>query len=164
MYLAHERSLRVVVGQGGRSDAACSEVGPRALSIRQPWAWAILHGGKRVENRTWYTSYRGPIYLHAALRVDYDAIEGLFEVISSVDPRPPAYRGAIVGKADLVDCVRPEAVPVDQYSWAMGPWCFVFERVVALSKPFAMRGSLGLFSVDPRDELKIVASERFLQS
>lgn len=25
----------------------------RALSIRQPWAWAILHAGKRVENRGW---------------------------------------------------------------------------------------------------------------
>lgn len=25
----------------------------KALSIRQPWAWAILHAGKDVENRDW---------------------------------------------------------------------------------------------------------------
>lgn len=24
-----------------------------ALSVRQPWAWAILHAGKDVENRKW---------------------------------------------------------------------------------------------------------------
>lgn len=24
-----------------------------ALSVQQPWAWAILHAGKDVENRTW---------------------------------------------------------------------------------------------------------------
>ena len=24
-----------------------------ALSIRAPWAWAIFHAGKDIENRTW---------------------------------------------------------------------------------------------------------------
>lgn len=24
----------------------------RILTVRQPWAWAIIHGGKDVENRT----------------------------------------------------------------------------------------------------------------
>jgi hypothetical protein len=24
----------------------------RALTVRQPWAWAIVHGGKDIENRT----------------------------------------------------------------------------------------------------------------
>lgn len=38
----------------------------KALSIRQPWAWAILHTGKSVENRDWYTEYRGRVLLHAS--------------------------------------------------------------------------------------------------
>jgi len=25
----------------------------RALTLRQPWAWAIVHGQKRIENRPW---------------------------------------------------------------------------------------------------------------
>lgn len=38
------------------------------LSIRQPWAWAILHAGKTIENREWpRCSYRGPIFIHASL-------------------------------------------------------------------------------------------------
>ena len=38
----------------------------KALSIRQPWAWLILHGGKDIENRTWATKLRGRVLIHAA--------------------------------------------------------------------------------------------------
>ena len=36
-----------------------------ALTVRQPWAWAIVHGPKRVENRTRPTSQPGCILIHA---------------------------------------------------------------------------------------------------
>ena len=38
------------------SDERWVDYGPPsvALSVRQPWAWAIIHGGKDVENRTKY--------------------------------------------------------------------------------------------------------------
>jgi hypothetical protein len=40
----------------------------KALSIRQPWAYAICHLSKRVENRAWKhpPSYRGPLLIHAS--------------------------------------------------------------------------------------------------
>ncbi len=45
----------------------------KALSIRQPWAWAIVHAGKRIENRSRadgrmpsLCTYRGPLLIHAA--------------------------------------------------------------------------------------------------
>ncbi len=38
----------------------------RALSLREPWLWAIFDAGKRVENRVWNLSYRGPVLLHAS--------------------------------------------------------------------------------------------------
>ncbi|MHC4404130.1 MAG: ASCH domain-containing protein [Planctomycetota bacterium] len=37
----------------------------KALTICQPWAWAIIHGPKPVENRGWATKYRGPLAIHA---------------------------------------------------------------------------------------------------
>ena len=37
----------------------------KALSVRAPWWWAILHG-KPVENRDWQTNYRGEVLLHAS--------------------------------------------------------------------------------------------------
>ncbi|MFI7644097.1 ASCH domain-containing protein [Nonomuraea sp. NPDC049400] len=44
----------------------------KALSVRQPWAWAITHGQKDIENRTWTTGYRGPLAIHAGARWDED--------------------------------------------------------------------------------------------
>lgn len=31
----------------------CSVTDWRALTVRQPWTWAICHAGKDIENRTW---------------------------------------------------------------------------------------------------------------
>lgn len=47
----------------------------RCLTIRQPWAWAIATQGKDVENRTWKTSYRGLLAIHAGSTLDGDADE-----------------------------------------------------------------------------------------
>ena len=45
----------------------------KAVSVHQPWAWAILHAGKNVENRTWATRHCGPLLIHAAWsRRSYD--------------------------------------------------------------------------------------------
>jgi hypothetical protein len=44
----------------------------RILTVRQPWAWAIIHGGKDVENRVRNVAgdYRGPVAIHAGLTWD----------------------------------------------------------------------------------------------
>lgn len=42
----------------------------RGLTIRQPWASCIVEKGKRVENRTWSTDYRGPLLIHAGQGID----------------------------------------------------------------------------------------------
>ena len=42
----------------------------RAISIRQPWAHAILHLGKNIENRPMRTHYRGRILIQASLKVE----------------------------------------------------------------------------------------------
>lgn len=42
----------------------------RALTVRQPWAWAIFHG-KDVENRSnWRYTYVGGLGIHAGLRLE----------------------------------------------------------------------------------------------
>ncbi len=38
----------------------------RILSLMQPYAWMVVHGGKNIENRRWNTSYRGPFLIHAS--------------------------------------------------------------------------------------------------
>lgn len=142
-----------VSAAGSAFDEECATVA-RALSIRQPWTWAVLYAGKRVENRTWYTDYRGPIFIHAGLRVDWAAVEDLRAEITAIPmPRPVAHCGGLVASAILADCVRPDEVRESQRDWAVGPWCFVLEEVVPLARPVSHPGALGLFALDPRAEL-----------
>lgn len=38
----------------------------KALTLTQPWATLIAIGAKQIETRSWSTSYRGPMAIHAA--------------------------------------------------------------------------------------------------
>jgi hypothetical protein len=45
----------------------------KIITIRQPWAHLIVNGSKNIENRTWPTSYRGPVLIHASLNINRKA-------------------------------------------------------------------------------------------
>ncbi len=40
----------------------------KALTLYQPWAQLVVLGIKTIETRSWSTSYRGPLAIHAGLR------------------------------------------------------------------------------------------------
>ena len=63
----------------------------RILTVKQPWAWAIIHGQKDVENRTKSLGpYRGPVAIHAGLvKPDHEAI-----VKVTVVAPPPQFQGS----------------------------------------------------------------------
>lgn len=117
-----------------------------ALSIRQPWAWLILHAGKDIENRQWRTSVRGRVLIHAAkgmTRMEYE--EAAMFLVTDI-PREiqlPAFealpRGGIVGSVDITGC------------WVkhQSPWfCGFYGFSLANPKPLPFipcRGALGFF-------------------
>jgi hypothetical protein len=112
----------------------------RAISIRQPWAYAVLHLGKDVENRSRETHYRGRILIQAGLRVERDEALKL-----KLDP-DELPTGAIVGSVDIVDCVRNS-----KSKWAIrGQWHWVLENPRHLAKPIPFKGALGFILVPPR--------------
>ena len=81
----------------------------RCLSIKQPWAWAILNG-KPVENRTWLTYYRGPFLIHASKTFDHHGFLWLLNNEWELFDVPLPHRdnfemGGIVGKGKIIDCV-----------------------------------------------------------
>jgi hypothetical protein len=74
-----------------------------ALSVRQPWAWAIGRGHKRVGNRDWDTRFRGTLAIHASLSVDLDSAERPIVRSAGWDPGDPmAAIGGIVAVVSLV--------------------------------------------------------------
>jgi hypothetical protein len=121
--------------------------GPRVLSVRQPWAWAIACGRKKVENRTWKTPYRGTVYIHASSTLDRKAVAWIRRTfgISVPDGLP---RCAVIAVAELTDVVtRKTATRFGK--WFEGPHGLVFENVRPLPSPVHTLGKLNLFRPSP---------------
>lgn len=104
------------------------------LTLKQPWAWAVFHAGKDVENRSAGTPYRGRLYIHAGVRYDLDAIDALLQL----GYRPPLDmpHGVIVGHVELVDVVRDSTS-----RWATpGAMHWILAKPHLLSDPIPHRG------------------------
>lgn len=95
----------------------------KALSIRQPWAHLIVHGGKDIENRTWKTKYRGTVLIHASKKIDVTAYANLKSMGVDLPPLEKLQVGGIVGKAEITDCVESS-----ESEWFSGPFGFKMEN------------------------------------
>lgn len=138
----------------------------KALSVRQPWAWLILHAWKDIENRDWFYRYPGVadarrlvasgerFLIHAGkgmTRAEYEDALHTAHLISRTHPFPaelalPALadlpRGGIVGSARLSAFVKRHPSP-----WFFGPLGLVLADVQPI--PFTpLKGALGFFEVE----------------
>jgi len=96
----------------------------KCLSIRQSWAWIITHPEillkcgiepKLHENREWTTKYRGPLLLHAGIKIEKETQDPAYWIWKFGESSGAALAHeimkaematkAIVGIADLVDMV-----------------------------------------------------------
>ena len=123
----------------------------KALSIRQPWAWLICKGYKDIENRDWFTGFRGRIYVHAGKipdddawdfvedRLDYKVWDAIWDM-TWLDRN--LTKGALIGEVDIVDCVSKS-----ESRWFVGKYGFVLKNPVLYDKPIFCRGRLGFFEV-----------------
>ncbi|GHJ34302.1 ASCH domain-containing protein [Streptomyces hygroscopicus] len=115
----------------------------KALTVRQPYADAIIHGTKRVENRT----QRPPadvlgrlILIHAGLEPHASGVTAA----DFTDEQWPDVRGAIIGMAKLTGChLETDGCCVP---WGMaGHWHWELDKVSAL-RPVPAKGKLGLWN------------------
>ncbi len=112
----------------------------RLLSVRQPWAWQILHEHKDVENRIIPTSgYRGWVAIHAARTPDDEAL-GLLPAVPPrwVDAERQFEYEAVIGVVRLVDVHDASWCGEDQYG-----------RPLEMCSPWALRSFLHLVLTDP---------------
>lgn len=47
----------------------------KAITLWQPWATLVAIGAKKIETRSWSTSYHGPLAIHAAIRIPGSAVK-----------------------------------------------------------------------------------------
>src|SRR5271157_978942 len=81
-----------------------------ALSIRQPWAWAVIHAGKDVENRSENMARRAEkligqtVLIHAGKTVDLDGFDALDNF--GIYPPEDLLLGGVIGSARIEAVVR----------------------------------------------------------
>ena len=130
-----------------------------ALSIRQPWAYAILHLGKDRENRTWQNGFTGRLIVHASKTIDQGAVLWLRSQGYEIPTALPT--GALVGEVTVTGCRRASARALGRSrmpecawaaipgvsDWEEGPYCFELADPEAWENPIRYAGSLGFFTV-----------------
>lgn len=143
----------------------------RVLTVRQPWAWAIIHGGKNVENRRRSLGpYRGLVAIHAGIGeyVKGTAAGEALKAAHGTEIPTTLHFGAVIGVVDLVDVCASSWAQMDAEQavcclsrWAqMPPEGGVIHHLHLhnprpLARPIPARGRLGLWRPDTDLETEI---------
>lgn len=118
----------------------------KTLSIKQPWAYAILHLGKDVENRTWKTKFTGELLIHAGKSYDKKGAEFLKSQGFKVPADLPM--GGIVGSVTVISCTESS-----ESNW-WNEECFAWNLKSPMVREFIpYKGQLGLFNVTTPGEV-----------
>mgnify|MGYP001499275894 CR=1 FL=1 len=153
----------------------------KAISLRQPWASLVAIGAKQIETRSWFTSYRGPIAIHASARL-LPADRALLRqepFLSALLADELVYFGAgmqEIGHRLPLGCVVATAQlvrvwPTDSFGFLLGlseaerafgdygpgRWACLLEDVRPLAEPVPAKGALGLWEWVGDEQAKYVA-------
>lgn len=137
----------------------------KVLTLKQPWAWAILHAGKDVENRVQAFTHRGDLGIHAGLSWDprgaanqmiRRAVWDAYGTTAPLDNHRAWsavwHHGEIVGSVTLTDvhhanprcCASPWA---ERHGDRITHLCVTDPTVYAT--PIPAQGMLGLWTYEP---------------
>lgn len=137
----------------------------KALTLYQPWAHLVAIGAKRIETRSWRTSYRGPLAIHAGVNTKYVSSRSKDYICGDEPFRsllPPAIEfGVIVAVCELVACASLDghqlsfqkgsttwlltAQELDFGDYTPGRYAWLLANVKPLANPIPAKGSLGLW-------------------
>ena len=133
----------------------------KVLSFLQPWASLTVMGLKKLETRSWSTSHRGELLIHASM--------GRAGALLAKEPPFSKYIkgfsmlpfGAIIGKVVLTDVIKVESLhlsgeAINRLSmeerafgdYSNGRFVWVLEEPEILRQPIPVKGTLGLWNFD----------------
>lgn len=128
----------------------------KAITVSQPFASLIACGGKFVENRTWPTSHRGQLAIHAGKGTQYlsraeiaDHAQGVIAVCNLAACLPLS---TILTHAEKT----PDAIAHGVHTWVQlrdhdhteGPFCWILTDIRIVG-PYECSGKQGLWNWDP---------------
>lgn len=128
----------------------------KAITIKEPWASMIAHGFKTIETRSWATSYRGKIAIHAGKgKPDKEWMDNVPEMMEMIDG--DIHPGCIVAYADIVDCKRMTEDMIDDIKknhaeyisgfYEPGRYAFMLDNIRRVD-PIKVNGQQRLWNYD----------------
>lgn len=145
----------------------------KAITIWQPWASLLACGAKQFETRSWATSYRGPIAIHAAKKDISDVLRILPSDLASKMKKAIGAEwkdlptGAVIATAELVNVwhivyhpgpnvdkakhidIGAESITTDKHDPHFGDYFVPTEREIALGDWTPGRYAWELANVKP---------------
>ena len=134
----------------------------KCLTIREPYASLIKNNIKHIETRSWNTTYRGKIYIHAGVsKLSKNLNQDLQKLIKDLT----FSYGEIICECELTDVIYMtkeyiEDIRVNHYEeyicgdFQVGRYAWVLENVKPLDKPIKTKGRLSIWNY--YDEKEIV--------
>jgi activating signal cointegrator 1 len=138
----------------------------KVITLIQPWASLIALGEKKIETRSWKTSYRGPLLIHAGKKIDSCAKHSIFRrtLESHRYTKDTLPTGMIIAKCNLIDCLEMVQCGVssgtlsdgtkvygNEYqfgNYEIGRYAWILDNVEMLKEPIPAKGKLSIWNFE----------------
>ena len=141
-------------------------INARGLTLYQPWGTAIADEIKRFETRSWSTSYRGPLLIHAGAKSDSYLAGALWTAGHLLTDPVDMPSKAVVAVADLTEIYRTNSMDLVDLTlierrlgdFGGGRFAWKLENIRKLATPVKCNGAMGLWKPTP-ETLQAVAEQ-----
>lgn len=130
----------------------------KVLSLTEPCATLIKGNIKKVETRSWKTSYRGELYIHASstnIPKEWREDKEFMELVKET----PLNYGNIICKCNLVDCIYMTKEYVEDMKnnnhqeyicgkYKEGRYAWILENIEVLDNPIKTKGHLSIWNYE----------------
>ena len=130
----------------------------KVLSLTEPCATLIKEKKKLIETRSWKTSYRGELYIHASntkIPKDWRENDEFMDLVKNI----PLNYGMIICKCELVDCIYMTEEYIEEIKrtnhqeyicgkYEVGRYAWVLKNIEVLEKPLPAKGHLGVWNYE----------------
>lgn len=131
----------------------------KVISLTEPFATLIKENKKKIETRSWKTSYRGEIYIHASSTKVPKEWKDNKELMNLVQGELSF--GKIICKCNLVDCIEMtdewiNKIKTEQSKeyicgiYEKGRYAWILENIEPLETPITVKGHLGIWNYEDK--------------
>lgn len=129
----------------------------KVLSIIEPWATLIASKQKHIETRSWKTSYRGELYIHASKK-HINSKDTKIQELLKLLPSTEMNYGKIICKCQLVDCIYMDEKFINEIKqnqqeymcgdYQIGRYAWILENTELINPKIDAKGKLNIWNFE----------------